>query len=340
MYISDFGEKKLIEQFIKPLFNPNNEPFGIGDDCSVIDCDNNEVILLSTDRVPADLISFKLGLIDYYGIGNYLAQLNISDIAACGGKPIGLLLNLGLPNNLFLNDFKKILQGIKNVIDRFDCKVLGGDITASSEISISATSIGKVQKGKVLKRRNAKIGDYIFVSRPIGLTPTAFEYFCNLKPKRFLLKKSEENILLEQFTDMYPLCNLGQKLSNLGLCTSCMDNTDGLGQSLLELSQLSGVSMQINNDKIFINQLTKDVCSQTDNDLIQFAFGAGADFSLVGTINGKISENEIKSYFGNGINIIGYVDQGQGVFINDNQSKSELEFKGWDYFMTAFPSLG
>ena len=89
--ISEYGEKALIEKFIKPLFNPNNDLFGIGDDCAMIEDKADEITLLSTDRVPADLISFKLGLIDYFGLGNYLAQLNISDIVAFGGKPVGLL---------------------------------------------------------------------------------------------------------------------------------------------------------------------------------------------------------------------------------------------------------
>lgn len=331
--ISDFGEKKLIEQFIKPLFNPSNDFTGIGDDCAMIDCNANETLLLSTDRIPADLVSFKLGLIDYFGLGKYLAHLNISDIAACGGKPVGLLLNFGLPNDLLMDDFQRLLQGVKNVIDKFDCKVLGGDITASSEISISATSIGKTEKGKVLTRRNAKEGDYIFVSRPIGITPTAFEYFCNLKPKGFKLTISEEEILIKQFTDMFPMCELGQQLSNSGYCTSCMDNTDGLGQTLSELSQLSGVCMQVDNDKVLVNQLAKKVCSQTDKDFIQFAFGAGSDFSLVGTLNGQQTEKEFQNIFDNKISIIGKAIKGQGVSLKKGSEILELKFKGWDYFL-------
>lgn len=331
--ISDFGEKLLIEKFIKPLFNPNNEPFGIGDDCAMIECHDSETLLISTDRVPADLISFKLGLIDYYGLGKYLAHLNISDIAACGGKPVGLLLNFGLPNYLLLADFQKLLNGIKSVIDKYNCKVLGGDITASAEISISATSIGKIQKDKVLTRRNAKEGDYIFVSRPIGLTPTAFEYFCNLKPKGFSLPISDEETLIRQFTNMFPLCELGQLLSNSGLCTSCMDNTDGLGQSLLELSQLSKVGMQIFADKVAISDLIKNVCSQTDFNLIQFAFGAGADFSLIGTLDVQRSEKDYYTIFGNNISIIGRVAKEHGVSLIKDNEESELKFKGWNYFV-------
>jgi thiamine-monophosphate kinase len=330
--ISDIGEKNLIQKLIKPLFNPDNDISGIGDDCAIITCNGLEELLLSTDRVPADLISFKLGLIDYFGLGKYLAQLNISDIAACGGKPVGLLLNFGLPNDLLIDNFNSLLLGVKSVIDKYDCKVIGGDITASSEISISATSIGKVAKGKALLRTNAKVGDYIFISRDIGITPAAFEYFCNLKPKGFLLNISDEEILIRQFTDMYPLCTLGQQLSASGLCNSCIDNTDGLGQSLLEISQLSGVSMQIDFSMIDFSDLTKHICSKTNNDLIQFAFGAGADFSLVGTLSAKHTIEEYKRIF-NDISIIGQVKTGQGVMLKKGKVVSELRFSGWNYFL-------
>ncbi len=108
------------------------------------------VWLFSTDRVPADLISFRLGIIDYYGLGRYLAWLNISDIIACGGRPLALLLNVGLPSDLAYDDFKALCMGFGETAAQYDCKVSGGDISSSKELSISATSIGKTQIGKAL----------------------------------------------------------------------------------------------------------------------------------------------------------------------------------------------
>ena len=94
--IGEIGEKRLITEFIRPFFNETNAPEGVGDDCAMVATDG-ATVLLSTDRVPADLISFRLGILDFEGLGRYLAVLNISDIAACGGTPKALLLNFGLP---------------------------------------------------------------------------------------------------------------------------------------------------------------------------------------------------------------------------------------------------
>src|SRR2546423_2326280 len=102
--ISDIGEKRLISEFLHPLYNRADQIEGVGDDCAMLESGDGRFWLFSTDRVPADLISFKLGILDYYGLGKYLARLNISDIAACGGTPRALLLNLGLPEDLDYED--------------------------------------------------------------------------------------------------------------------------------------------------------------------------------------------------------------------------------------------
>src|SRR5262245_60912053 len=177
MTIAEIGEKRLIEELIRPLFNPLNSPEGVGDDCAFIEIDVGHVMLLSTDRVPADLVAFRSGILDFRGLGGYLARLNISDIAACGGDPIGLLLNLGLPSETNYDNFRALCEGVLEVASRYSCRVLGGDLSASAELSLSATSFGSARRSEVLSRRGSKPGDTIFVSRPIGLTPAALKYY-------------------------------------------------------------------------------------------------------------------------------------------------------------------
>lgn len=163
--LSEVGEKALIRDFIKPFFNIADDPAGVGDDCAMV-AFGNEVALLSTDRVPSDLTAFRLGILDYTGMGDYLARLNLSDIAACGGNPAGLLLNLGLPPDIAYDDVQAICRGFESCARRHGAPVLGGDITSACELSISATSIGRAVRQQVLTRRGARPGDSVFVSRP------------------------------------------------------------------------------------------------------------------------------------------------------------------------------
>src|ERR1700722_5939484 len=126
--ISELGEKQLIRSIIKPLLNPDDDPNSIGDDCATIPALPGSLVCASTDRVPADLISFRIGIIDYRGLGNYLAVLNLSDLAAMGARPAGILLNLGLPATTPVGDLVAFLEGARSACADCDSRILGGDL--------------------------------------------------------------------------------------------------------------------------------------------------------------------------------------------------------------------
>jgi thiamine-monophosphate kinase len=326
--LSEVGEKALIRDFIKPFFNSADDPAGVGDDCAMVTF-GHEVALLSTDRVPSDLTAFKLGILDFHGLGDYLARLNLSDIAACGGQALGLLLNLGLPNDVAYDDVLSLCRGFGSRAEQHGATVLGGDITSASELSISATSIGKAARNRVLTRRNAKPGDSIFISRPLGMTPTAFHvYLGKLESK---LSGGSLSLLRRQFTDLEPMLSLGQALAASGQCGACMDNTDGIGQSLGELSEASKCAFVVQSSALRIPSIVESVSQIIGLPPIAFVFNGGADFSLVGTLQGQWSSERATSQFGHPLEIIGHVEAGQGLWLEDGQRKP-LAFRGWNYF--------
>lgn len=328
--MSKIGEKALIRDFIKPLFNAGDDPHGVGDDCAIVQA-GNECVLLSTDRVPADLVAFRLGILDHEGLGDYLARLNVSDIAACGGRPVGLLLNLGLPATMDYEDVKDLCRGVKRQAVKCGCEVIGGDITSSSELSISATSIGLARRGQVLMRRGAKAGDSIFLSRPVGMTPAAFVYFLG----GYEGTLSEEDIadLQKQFTGMAPMLELGRRLGASGLCTSCMDNTDGIGQSMSELAEASRVGFVVDGPSLTIPPLVARVGTLAGKRPFEYVFNGGADFSLVGTLRGHWNSQQATERFDHPLEIIGHVEAGSGVSLKEHGISRELQFKGWNYFV-------
>src|SRR6185312_3214558 len=280
--ISEVGEKAMIREFIKPFFNAANDPGGVGDDCAMISL-GGQIVLASTDRVPADLTAFRLGILDHDGLGEYLARLNLSDIAACGGSPLALLLNLGLPETLSFDAVKQICSGVARQAGKFGCKVLGGDITSAVELSISATAIGIVAEGAQLTRSGARPGDTIFLSRPPGLTPAAFAYF--LSKTQCEMTAEDVAVLRAQFTSIEPMVTLGMALAASGVCTSCMDNTDGVGQSLTELAEASAVSFVVDRDGMRVHEVVYRTAEATGATVHALLFNGGADFSLIGTLH-------------------------------------------------------
>lgn len=332
--IWEIGEKRLIKELIRPLFNNNQDPHGVGDDCGMVSVGEGPMWLFSTDRVPADLISFRLGILDHRKLGDYLARLNLSDIAACGGTPIGLLLNLALPQGFAYEDLRALCQGFQEAASRHNCVVLGGDLSSSSELSISATSVGIVDKDRVLLRSTAQAGDTIFFSKPLGLTPAAFTVFLDGSDWPLALSPDEIATLRGQFTDTEPMFGLAQALAASGDCTSCMDNTDGVAQSLVELAEASNGAFIVERNRLQLPRLVAKISDAYAVDALALAFGAGADFGLVGTLSGRWTDVEAHRKFGDDLQIIGRTEQGQGLFLETNNSRQPWSVPGWNYFQT------
>lgn len=324
--LKNIGEKSLIKEIIKPLFNPNSSKYSIGDDCAVIELANEEVICLSTDRVPHDLVALNLGLINYFDLGYYLAVLNISDIVASGTNPCSLLLNLAFPSEFFVEDFESILHGIKSAADIYGVEIVGGDLSSCPVLSISATSVGKGLKSKLLFRKGSKNGDLIYCCDYIGLTSTAFNYFLIAKPKGMQLTTEEENILINQFRKPKVRIDIIKYLFDNFSRITAMDNTDGIGQTLSELSEINNLAYVLNEEALPIHSITYKVGDFLNLSPVNIALGPGADFQLIGTTDNKVSTSK-------NLKFIGEVRQGSGVFLKNISGEiSKCVIQGWNYY--------
>jgi thiamine-monophosphate kinase len=325
--IGDIGEKELIRSIIKPLLNPEDDPNAVGDDCAVVGSSEPTLFCISTDRVPADLVSFRTGIISYAGLGNYLAVLNLSDIAAMGAIPASLLLNLGLRSDMLVNDLIELLAGAKRACLDYGCKILGGDLSSASELSASATSFGRVAPSRILRRRGAHKGDLVYCGSPVGLTPTAFSYFLGVKSDRFSLSQVAEERLKDQFRSPRARFDVARVLSDIGGATA-MDNTDGVGQTLSELAELNDLGIRIDADAVIVDDISRLVAEQSSCAPIELALSAGADFNLVGSIPRDADLSQLPS----DVKIIGEFVEGDGVTLAMNGRVERLEVKGWNYF--------
>lgn len=331
--ISEIGEKRLIAEYLRPLLNPSSNPRSVGDDCALAEIPHGHVTCVSTDRVPADLTAFRLKIMNHFDLGHYLAILNISDIAAAGGTPCALLLNLGLPLDFPLGDLIDIVRGAKAAADNFDTPILGGDLSAANEISLVATAVGHVDPDLALFRSNAKPGDLVFCSSSLGITPSAFAYYNTPPTARPTLSDSEERTLHQNFLKPTARISLGRRLAESRLCTSCMDNTDGIGQSLAEIAAASSVSITITLKSLPVAVLTQRIAEALSNDCAALALSAGADFQLVGTVDPGITSNNCGLL--DDLIIIGTVHHGDGVFTKDAAGNVKpFSPSGWNYFST------
>ena len=153
------------------------------------------------------------------------------------------------------------------------------------------------------------------------MTPAAFLVFLGKLTTAFSTEEVES--LKRQFTAMEPMLTLGQALSASGECGACMDNTDGIGQSLSELSEASKCAFVVKQDALRIPGIVDKVCRTGGVRPLDIVFDGGADFSLVGTLRGEWTGERAKKRFGDDIEIIGFVAPGEGVWL-EAEARTQL----------------
>lgn len=261
--VSDFGEKELVKYIID-----NSNVFA--DDAAVTPINNfNNLIstsdmLIQSKHFPEEMSFFDMGFKS--------VTVNVSDLAAMGCEPLGFLLSIAIYKDLFVKDFKEIIDGVLEACKFYNIPLIGGDTNEADEIIISGTALGYVDNPTL--KSTFKEGDLVAITGEVGIVAEEF------KNNKFTSKTFKPIARLKE----------GQYLNKIG-ATAVTDITDGLASELYEL-------LDINSDLGFLiyeNKLkSKDLFFGEDFELL-FTISPSKkdlirDFIIIGEVNnsGKI----------------------------------------------------
>lgn len=287
-------EKELI-QIIKSTLNSEY----IGDDCAYL---KDLGIVVTQDSLVED-IHFSLDYTTPYQLGWKSAAVNISDICASGAKPKYLTISLSLPNYLDENFVKEFYQGAKSVSD--DIEIVGGDITGSDKVYISACAIGLTKGRKISSRANAKAGYKIIVSGEHGNSANGLK----------LLKQglNQPEKFIKAHLMPVPQTEFSKKIASIAdFDYAMMDTSDGLADALIQIADASNVQIKIDTSKIPYDK----------NVLIDEVLYGGEDYQLVAAVP---LDFETKNP------AIGEVVEGEGLVI-DGQKFLNIDNRLYDHF--------
>jgi thiamine-monophosphate kinase len=130
-------------------------------------------------------IHFRLDWISWRDLGWRLAAVNLSDLAASGAEPEGLLVSLSAPGDTRVADVLELYQGIAET----GVPVLGGDTTEAERLVLSATAVGR--SSRVPGRTGARPGDLLIVTGPLGAAGAAFRRGSFVRPPLRLAEGKE-----------------------------------------------------------------------------------------------------------------------------------------------------
>jgi len=234
------GEFDLIARYFKRP--ARRAALGVGDDCALLQPAPGMQLAISSDMLVEG--RHFLSSVDPRKLGHKALAVNLSDLAACGAKPLAFTLALALPraDETWLAAFS---EGMLALADAHHCELIGGD-TTRGPLNICITIFGEVPvldgQSQALLRSGAKPGDELYVSGTLGDARIALEVFrgtLSIPAPVFELARSR----MEQPT---PRVALGLALR--GIASAAIDISDGLLGDLGHILTQSGVGATVQAD--------------------------------------------------------------------------------------------
>ena len=361
--VSQLGEKQLIERIIqkskscsiyKPSdFNDFDIKTSIGDDSALtnVNIDDNSYLVSSSDMLiqsshfPKAMTHFQMG---YKSV-----VVNVSDLASMGAENIGFLLNIAVPKDTLLDDFDDLICGVIKACDNYSIPLIGGDTNQASEIIISGTAIGQVDKDKALMKYGFQTGDLVCISGELGLAALGFELLEfieeNPKGKEVIDKiKSIDSTLIDlailkalkpeaKYEEGHILRDYNTDNNRI----SATDITDGLASELYEIISSDRLYHQSNKeghytkgiriyeDKLPVEDEFKEIAKILGINYLDIFLHVGEDFELLFTIN-----KELKDQLSSDMNyyVIGEITVANTVeIVLSNGSIEKISSKGYEH---------
>jgi thiamine-monophosphate kinase len=197
---------------------------GLDDDCAVIEFGGEALVL--THDMMAEGVHF-LAEQDPADVAWKLVASNMSDLAAKGAEPVGVLLGYALGA-----DDARFLAGLEAALAHYGAPLLGGDTVAvTGPRSLGLTAFGRATCRPVPSRAGAEPGDALYLTGPVGAAMLGLEA---------LRGASGDSLAYRR-----PVALLAEGQALAPFVTAMMDVSDGLLLDAARLARASGVTLAI-----------------------------------------------------------------------------------------------
>ncbi len=255
----------------------------IGDDCAVL----ANGMLVSTDTL-VEGTHFRLDCIDWRQLGWRSCAVNLSDIAAMGGRPRYLTVALTLPpadgaatEGQMQGNLEQFYAGFTACANLYQAEIVGGDLTVGRDVVIGVTAIGVSHEAGMLLRRGAQPGDVVVVTGDFGASAAGLQIL--LGPDQQAREKYPQ--LLQAHLEPRPrLCESWALVRQTASRGALMDASDGLADALYQIAEQSNVDIDVDLAAIPISAQTGEYAASLGLDPCQWALYGGEDYELVATM--------------------------------------------------------
>ena len=300
-------------------------PLPLGDDCAAVPAGGHLVHLLTTDAVlegthfPPEA--------NPRVVGRFAANVNFSDLAAKGGRPIALLGALLVPPRTPARWAQELVLGLEEGARLAGCHLVGGDSKRAERRGVVPVAIGEADDRRLMPISGAVPGDLVATTGTVGRGSAAF--------RAWKEEALSEHDALSVLLNVRPRLREGIALGATAHATT--DTSDGLMAGIRHLCEASQVSVRLVGEWIPWDPLAVKVAWALGLSVEEVALGGG-DYELLTVFPRDRFDATLKNVAraGGRVTVLGrIVDRKEPSAIEEGEDGEELRTlpeAGWDAF--------
>lgn len=290
MHLSELGELSLLRELERRQLAR-----GIGDDAAVF----GDGFVVTQD-VLVEGIHFRLEWTSWRDLGYKAAAVNVSDLAAMGATPGGLLVTLVAPDETEASAVLELYEGLAEA----GVPVVGGDTSAGPTLSVGVTAVGR--SPRVPGRGGASPGDVLVVTGDVGGSAAGL----------YALQHGLAGFdgLVERHRR--PPIRLAEAQRLAAVAHALIDLSDGIATDAAHVAERSGCKLVVDVERLPLAEGIEDVAD------LPF-WTLGEDYELLAAV----SEADARAL---DFPVVGRCEPGGGVELR--RGGEIVDARGWEHF--------
>jgi thiamine-monophosphate kinase len=322
--LADVGERRAIAS-VQGILAARGREAAKGDDGAVVRVPRapGARLVVTTDTLTYALHRFPGAPLRLFGY--YACAVSISDLAAMGATPRGMMIAVGLPPQTPFGDLKDLALGFRRAADRLGFDVWGGDLKQAPTEHITTTALGEVARGRALTRRGARAGWTLAVTGFVGRAAMGGQLAARGEAEGF-----------EMLYGFQPRVREAKAVARLAPSAACIDTSDGLSAALDQLARATpGVGFVVDAAQLPVQPGLRKAMG-VDRSL-EVVLHWGGDFELLLALPAPALEpaRTALARMGCPLTAIGRVTRGGGLRLLGPQGERELPVRGFEHFLSS-----
>lgn len=272
--VSEIGEFALIERIVARFRAGEATLLGPGDDAAVVRAPDGRVV--ATTDLLVEGRHFDRRWSTAYEVGRKAAAANLADIAAMGASPTALLVGFAAPADLPVEWVEGLADGLRDETAPLAATVVGGDVVASSVLTIAVTALGDLAGREPVTRGGARPGDRLVLVGRLGFAAAGLAALRSGRGEEFAE-------LVTAHRCPTPPYAVGPVLAEAG-ATAMIDVSDGLIADAGHIAAASRCGVDIETSALPVGDELRRAATSMNIDAMHWVLAGGDDHALLATV--------------------------------------------------------